>query len=198
MIYIIIISAVVVVLLAAVYAAVFVPHILEAEAAGTNFRIKFWFITVSGGKKQKKKKKADKKSPAKDYVRVPTVEYLKRIATNIRHHRDDIRLLIKDFFALASLVRLDVSADYGTGDAAVTAICYGIAWQIITPLHEFVIKKYDAEGKINAALTPYYNEKKFEYRVFLQTKIKIFDWIKLYRRGKKLVKLIDTEGKNNG
>ncbi len=198
MIYIIIISAVVVVLLAVVYAAVFVPHILEAEAVGTNFRIKFWFVTVSGGKKKKKKKKAEKKSAPKDYVRIPTVEYLKRIAVNIRLHGDDIRLLLKDFFGLAALVRLDISAGYGTGDAAVTAICYGIAWQIITPLHEFVIKKYDAEGKINAAITPYFDEKKFEYRIFLQTKIRLLDWIKLYCRGKKLIKLIDTEGKNNG
>ena len=104
--------------------------------------------------------------------------------------------LIKDFFRSAQLIRFDASVDYGFGDAAVTAVTYGIFWQLMTVVNENVIRRYFLNDKVNVAFAPHYTEKIFEYKIYLSVKIKIVTYIKLYRRAKRLIKTINTEGKN--
>ena len=84
--------------------------------------------------------------------------------------------------------QFDIAVDYGTGDAAATAISYGIIWQIIAVIYKTVINKYLLSNIVNIAITPDYNNAGFDYKLRVVAKIKLYDYIKIIRRILKLVK----------
>ena len=171
------------ILLSLLFYTVFVSHKMEICISSGSTYFKFGIFKIKPKKKKKKKE---------SYVKVPKLDTVK---TNIKGgisvyltEKEEIISIVKDIFKHGNVKQFDIAVDYGTGDAAATAISYGIIWQIIAVIYKTVINKYLLSNIVNIAITPDYNNAGFDYKLRVVAKIKLYDYIKIIRRILKLVK----------
>ena len=135
------------ILLFAVVYTVFISHKMEiCISSGTTY-FKFGIFKIKPKKKKKKKNKEE------SYIKVPKFDTVK---TNIKGgisvyltEKDEIICIVNEIFKSGNVKRFDIAIDYGTGDAAVTAISYGIIWQVITVVYKTLINKYLLNDIVN-------------------------------------------------
>ena len=60
---------------------------------------------------------------------------------------------------------MDISLDYGFGDAAITGITGGIIWGLISNICGFISKYININEFTNIAVKPYYTEKIFNFKL---------------------------------
>lgn len=180
----IIISVIVliIILLLFICYTVFIYH--KMEICFTNNFIYFKFGIFKYKVKPKKEK-------SEDYIKIPKIDTLKN---NIKRYlsvylgeKEEIVSIFKDIFKCAQVNQLNFAIDFGTGDASLTAISYGVIWQIIAVLYKSVINKHKMNDIVNIAITPDYENCKFNYKIKLIANIKLFNFIKIIGRIKKVV-----------
>ncbi len=185
-VYIVLIVALIII---GIYYAVFTPHKLNIYVENKVVKIWFGLFKIVDTSKKKKCKKTKVKS---SYVKIPTPDTAKRIAKNALQvyaaEKDEAIFVIKEIFANCCLERCDLSVTFGTGDAALTAILYGVGWQLITAVYSKVIKNEDLRKNINIAFTPMYEDTLFSYKTDIKLKVIIIKHLKLFLRGYKIYK----------
>lgn len=78
---------------------------------------------------------------------------------------DDILGILRHIRRTFAVKRLDVSIDYGTGDAATTGITSGALWALISGVAAFVGRYINIKDILNIAVKLNYTEKVFDYKI---------------------------------
>jgi len=168
---------------------IFVPHTLHILFENKALKVWFGAFKVVDNTKKKKSKKLKEQN---SYVKVPTPNTIKRLSKNALQvyaaEKDEALYVIKEIINNCNLERCDLSVVFGTGDAALTAILYGVGWQLITAVYSKVIKFGEIRKNINIAFTPKYEETVFSYKIDTILKVTLFKHLKLLLRGYKIFK----------
>lgn len=167
----------------------FVPHTLRFLVEDKRVTIRFGVLKIFDTSKKKKRKKPEVEN---SYIKIPTPQTVKKLVKSALQvyaaEKDEALSVIKQIVTECNLSRCDLSVVFGTGDAALTAILYGVGWQIITAVYSVVIKTEELRKNINIAFTPKYEEIFFSYKIDTVLKITLFKHLKLLLKGYKIVK----------
>lgn len=100
---------------------------------------------------------------------------------------DDLLYILKYAGKTIDVKRIDVSLDYGFGDAALTGITGGIIWGLVSNICALVEKYIDINNYTNVAVKPYYTEKIFDFNSEFVFSVRIFYFLKLLKHIKRFV-----------
>lgn len=117
-----------------------------------------------------------------------SVNFIRKILDD---KNDDIIYILKYIKKTFYVKKLDISLDYGFGDAAVTGITGGIIWGLISNICGFAGRYIDVNSFTNIAVKPHYTEKILDYNITFVFYIRTLNLIKTYRRVKRFKKTLE-------
>ena len=100
---------------------------------------------------------------------------------------DDLLYILKYINKTVNIKRIDVSLDYGFGDAALTGITGGIIWGVISNICAFVGNYIDINNNTNVAVKPHYTDKIFDFKSEVVISVRIRHLIKLIKHVKRFI-----------
>lgn len=158
-------------------------------------KIFLWKIKVFDSSKEKKQKNKNEKNIDKDENFEKKYKGFKKVINFFRKllddKNDDLIFILKYIKKTFSIKKLDVSLDYGFGDAALTGITSGIIWGLISNSCSFVGRFIDINNFTNIAIKPQYTEKTLDYKVNFIFYIKILNLLKAYKHFKRFKKTLE-------
>lgn len=162
-------------------------NIFIVKIGGNNFQ-----FTVFSSDKIKKGKK-------EKYIKIPKTSFevvkqkgsiFKNIFKNEKH---EIISILKSFGQKFDIINLNISVDFGFGDAAITGIASGFIWNGISAIVSFVKKHIDIEGKTNIAVYPNYIESCFEANCQLVFNVRLISFLGIILRARDFYKRNKSE-----
>ena len=110
---------------------------------------------------------------------------------------DDVLGILRHIRRTFGMKRLDVSIDYGTGDAAVTGITSGALWALISSVSAYVGRYINIKNILNIAVKLNYTERVLNYKinfVFTARVYHLLKTVKLVLRFTKTLKGVTDYG----
>ena len=141
-------------------------------------------IKVYDSKKKKKpktiniKKKKEEEFEKNYHALKMTVNFIRRVFDD---KNDDILYILRHIKRTFYVDRLDVSLDYGFGDAAVTGITGGGIWLVLSNASAFLSKYINVNDVLNIAVKPHYTEKIIDFKVNFVFTIRVYHLIHTLR-----------------
>jgi len=130
----------------------------------------------SSNKKQPAKVLKKEESFEKNYKNFKyVINFVRKILDD---KNDDLIYILKNAKKTLSVKKLDLSLDYGFGDAALTGITGGIIWGLISNICCFIGKYININEFTHVAVKPYYTEKILEYKINLVFTVRILYLLK--------------------
>lgn len=135
-------------------------------------------------KKANKDKKFEKK-----YKKIKrTINFLRKVLDD---KNDDIIYILKYIKRTFKIKKLDVSLDYGMGDAAVTGVAGGIIWGLISNICGFINRYIEIKKILNIAITPHYTEQILDYKAEFVFYVRILNLLKTIRHIRRFKKTLE-------
>lgn len=160
-----------------------------------NIKVYLWKIKVFDSFENKNHKNTEEKNIDKedDFEKKykgfkHTINFVRKILDD---KNDDLLYIIRYVKKTFAVKSLDISLDYGFGDAAVTGVTGGIVWGLISNICGFVSRFIDINSFTNIAVKPHYTEKILDYKVNFVFYIRILNLLKTYKRIKRFKKTLE-------
>lgn len=173
----------------------FVKLKISVLVNNNNVNIYLWKIKVFDSLKNKKAEKIKEKNIDKDEEFEKKYKGFKQIINFVRKifddKNDDLLYILKYVKKTFTVKSLDVSLDYGFGDAAVTGVTGGIVWGLISNICGFAGRFIDINSFTNIAVKPHYTEKIHDYKVNFVFYIRILNLLKTYKHIKRFKKTLE-------
>ena len=158
------------------------------KIGGVNFQ-----FTVFSSNKFKKVKKEEK------YIKIPKTSFDKVKQKTLifkdiyKDEKNEIISILKTLGQKFDIKKLDISVNFGFGDAAVTGIANVFIWNGVNAIVHFLEKYINITDKTNIAIYPNYTESCFEPNFELVFDVKLISFIGLILRMKELHKRKQSE-----
>lgn len=137
------------------------------------YKIKVYDSTKNTEKTKKINKDDEFEKKYKTFKLV--INFLRKVLDD---KNDDLLYILKYIKKSVFVKKLDISLDYGFGDAALTGVTGGIIWGLISNICGFIGKYINVKEFTNIAVKPYYTEKILDFKVNFVFSVRILYLIK--------------------
>lgn len=172
---------------------IFLKLRVSVKVDNNRTKVYLWRIKIfDSGKMSKKKpeknidKDNDFEKKYKGFKKI--INFFRRVLDD---KNDDVIFIIKYIKKTFTIKKLDLSLDYGFGDAALTGISGGIIWGLISNICGFVGKYIDINSLMNIAIKPHYTKKILDYKVNFVFYIRFLNLLKTYKHMKRFKKTLE-------